>query len=110
MTARLGTELPEGRRRGAMALKRLSSAYRAVFTGTAMREDADIVTADLADFSGFYRVNGPEVPAEARAFTDGQRAVFGRIFRFIRATDEETRSIEEAARAEAIVDNQEGTL
>jgi hypothetical protein len=107
----LTQRLPRGSRRGAVARKALTDAYVRVFVaGGANDEDRRIVLADLADFSTFYRVNGPGIAADDRAFTDGQRSVFGRLFSFLRMTEEQTRLLEEAARAEAVTDSEEGYL
>ena len=93
--------------RGARAQSHLASAYRRVFepgAGASSDEDRQIVLADLSSFTGFYRVSGPGLSAEDRAFADGMRAAYGRIYRFLRMTDDEVRSLEEAARQEAITD------
>jgi hypothetical protein len=99
-----------GFRRSGHAIAKLSNAYEALFTGHGSKEDAEIVLADIANWTGFYRVNGPGLSAEDRAFFDGQRAVYGRIFRFLRMTEDERRQLEEAARAEALVDAEEGQI
>lgn len=101
---------PRHWRRSPSAAADLTNAYRALFTGHGGEREAQIVLADLANASGFYRVNGPEFSAEARAFADGERSVYGRIFRFLRMSDAEVRQLEEAARAEAIADAQEGQI
>ena len=108
--ANLASSFPNGRKRGAAASKRLVSAYNAVFTGKGSAEDADMVLADMANFTGFYRVNGIGVSGEDRAFADGLRAAYGRIFRFLNLTDAERRSLEFAAREEALADSEEGDL
>ena len=94
--------------RGAAAEQRLAQAYRNVF---AFRDpDAQIVLSDLADFTGFYRVNGQGIPPDDRAFSDGMRAAFGRLFRFLNLTDEERAALAEAARAETLASATQGTL
>lgn len=96
--------LPKGQRRGSKAAQRLVASYHEVFrTG---REEAEIVLADLADFSGFYKVTPPG--AGDLSFNEGKRAVFARIFSFLRMTDEEIRGLETAARHEAVVSAEEG--
>ncbi|CAM5776269.1 hypothetical protein LMIY3S_05443 [Labrys miyagiensis] len=67
-----------GRARGKEAQLRLALAYHNLFA--AGSADAQLVLADLADFTGFYRVNGPGIPPDDRAFSDGMRAAFGRLF------------------------------
>lgn len=108
---RLSRLLPAGWRRGARARHQLTEAYtRVFFSGGASKQDAQLVLVDLANFSGFYRVNGPGIDPNDRAFADGMRAVYGRLQRHLRLTDDEVRQLEEAARHEAIVDAQEGSL
>jgi hypothetical protein len=78
----------------------LAGAYQRVFHGNPSQRDQEIVLLDLADFSGFYRVTVPG--AEDLAFREGMRAMYGRIFRYIRMTNDEIRSLEEAVRATRI--------
>ena len=94
--------------RGAEAEQRLTLAYRNVFSPR--DPDVQIVLADLADFTGFYRVNGQGIAPDDRAFSDGMRAAFGRLFRFINLTDEERAALVEAARAETLASATQGTL
>lgn len=95
-----------GRSRGTEAYAHLAGCYQRVLMpgSTATNEDKQIVLADLANKSGFYRVSGPGFSAEDRAFADGMRATYGAIHAFLRMTDDERRSLEEAARHEAQVD------
>lgn len=81
-----------------------------VFSGNGTTEDAQTVLADLASFTGFYRVNGPGFSAEDRAFSDGMRAAYGRIFGFLRLSGDELAALEKAARREAVTDHEEGTI
>jgi hypothetical protein len=104
----LSCHFPAGWRRSSSAKLRLSEAYQRVFTGGADANDAQIVLTDLANETGFYRVNDYGVSADDRAFSDGKRAAFARIFQFLRMSNEERRSLEEAARHEAVVSSQEG--
>jgi hypothetical protein len=99
-----------GFRRGEQARLELTASYRRLFSGQGGKGDAEAVLADLANYSGFYRVNEVGVSGEARAFTDGGRAVYGRIFRFLRLTDDELRALEEAARQEALITAREGAM
>jgi hypothetical protein len=105
----LSRSLP-GRSRTATGVAELSSAYTKLFTGHGSLKEAQIVLTDVANFTGFYRVNGPGLSAEDRAFADGQRSAYGRIYRFLRMTDDERRQLEEAARAEALVDAEQGSI
>jgi hypothetical protein len=84
--------------------EKLGSAYRNIFSGKGTADDAQMVLADLANHSGFYRVSGPDVDPNARAFADGMRAAYGRIFRYLSLTDQELQDLQEAARAEALRD------
>lgn len=92
--------------RGSEAELRLTLAYHNLFNTA--NNDAQIVLADLADFTGFYRVNGQGIPPDDRAFSDGMRAAFGRLFRFINLTDEERTALVEAARNETLASSREG--
>ena len=96
------------RARGGEAALKLALAYHNVFD--IRNEDVQIVLADLADYTGFYRVNGEGIPADDRAFSDGKRAAFGRLFRFLNLTDEEKAALVQAARTEAIASSNEGII
>ncbi len=104
------SDLPKGRRRGANALVKVTAAYRAVFTGNGGKMDAEVVKVDLAEYTGFYTVAGLDVPNDQRAYYDGQRSVFARIFRFLKMTESEIAELEAAARHENVVSSQEGTI
>lgn len=97
------------RSRGTEAYAHLAGCYQRVLMpgSTATNEDKQIVLADLANKTGFFRVSGMGFSAEDRAFSDGMRAVYGVIHTMIRMTDDERRSLEEAARQEAIADAQQ---
>lgn len=69
-----------------------------------------MVLADLASHSGFYQVLPPGAAASELAEANGKRAVFGRLFRFLRLSEEEVRGLEEAARQEALADVSEGEI
>lgn len=92
--------------RGAQASKRLVLAYRNVFLpgATPTDEDKDIVLADLANASGYYRVTGSGFSGEDRAFADGMRTVFGHAKSFLLMSQDELIELEEAARLEALAD------
>jgi hypothetical protein len=106
----LSAKLPLGSRRGARAAEELSTAYKALFTGHGGKPEAEMVLADLANYTGFYRVSGPESSSDERAFSDGMRAAYGRIFRFLRMSEDEVRHLEEAARLEAVTSATEGNF
>lgn len=101
----------KGERRGPDAKVRLISAYTAVFDhGNATVEDRQFVLTDLADFCGFYSVQGPGLSADERAYREGQRSAFGRILSHLALTWEELRAYQVAARREALVNKVEGEL
>ena len=103
-------DLPKGKRRGAQAAQKLAGAYQALFEGRGAKKDAHLVIVDLAAYTGWLKVAGVKTSGEDRAFYDGQRYAFARIFRFLRMTEQEMKELEEAARREAIVDLQEGMI
>jgi hypothetical protein len=104
----LASQYQAGLRRGNRAMQDLANAYNHVFRGNPTKAEAEMVLADLANESGFYKVHvpGPEVSLE---YETGKRAVFGRILRFIRMSQEEHTALEYAARQEALAD-QEGPI
>lgn len=78
---------------------RIAVAYQRVFTGTPDGEDQGIVLTDLAHYTGFYRVTPPETgDRDTVIFNEGMRAVYGRIFQYLRMSDAEILSLEIAAR------------
>lgn len=79
--------------------RRAVQAYQALFNGHGSSQDADIVLADLAESSGFYRVTAGEMPADQVKFAEGQRSVFLNIYVALRTTEEDLRRHEEAASA-----------
>lgn len=106
----LAAELPAGRRRGKDAERRLADAYRALFAARASKRQAEMVLADLARESGFFTTMGAPFSHDERAHRDGQRAVFGHIYRFLRMTSGELTALQEAARVEALIDANEGSI
>lgn len=102
----LNRHFPVGFRRRVQARFALAQAYRRLFSGHGSKADGEVVLSDLANHTGFYRVTEPG--AGALDFAEGKRAVYGRVFRFLRMSDEEVASLEEAARAEALTDVREG--
>ena len=102
----LSAYFPRFFRRGAQAGLRLSLAYKNTFATA----DGKIVLADIANRTGFFRVNGPDIPSDQRAFADGMRAVYGSILPFLNLSDIDLAELAEAARQEAIADAQEESL
>jgi len=84
---------------------RLFAAYNRFRSGEASSEDAELIVADLANFTGFYRVHPPD---DALAFQEGKRAAFGRLFYFLNLSEAEARALAQAARAETLADETEG--
>lgn len=95
-----------GRRRAALARLELASAYQAALSGVNGRT----VVSDLANFTGFFQVTEANAPPEIRAFNDGKRAAFGRLFLFLNLSDEDKARLLEAARLEQRTDASEGYL
>lgn len=90
------------------AIVRLRS-YDRVFRGHgATPADCQLVLADLAHISGFYRVAHPG--HDNLAFEQGKRYVFGHIFNLLRASEHEMAAMEMAARDEyvAFLSEQQG--
>jgi hypothetical protein len=104
----LSSVFAPGLRRRLQARAGLGAAYRRLFSGSGSKADAEMVLADLASHTGFYRVTEPG--AGSLDFAEGKRAVFGRLFRFLRMTEAEIEALEEAARAEALADAREGEI
>lgn len=98
----LAALFPGWRKSSSAAQLRLAIAYRNVFS----REEGRIVLADLANRTGFFRVNGPDIPSDQRAFADGMRAVYGSILPILNLSDTDLAALAEAARQEAIADAQ----
>lgn len=89
-----------GERRSQDALDRLQSAYRDV----ASTEAGQIVIADLANQSGWNKCAPPGTPPDRLSEMNGSRAAFGRLFLFLAGMN----GWVDAARAEAMADEQEG--
>jgi hypothetical protein len=96
------------RPRGSKAQLRLTQAYLDVFT----REDesTEMVLADLANFCGFYKVPPIGAPPETLLVDQGLRAAFGRLLSFLSLPEARLKALEEAARQEAMADDEEGTF
>ena len=104
----LSSQFAKRFRRRLPARLTLGGAYRRLFSGRGSKADAEIVLADLANHTGFYRVTEPG--AQSLDFAEGKRSVYGRVFRFLRMSHEEIEALEEAARAEALADSTEGEI
>lgn len=94
--------------RSVVGQDRLIKAYRDVF----MRPDesTEIVLSDLANFTGFYKVPPIGSPPETLLVDQGMRSAFGRIFSFLSLPEEKLKAIEEAARREAVADEEQGII
>lgn len=94
-------------RRGYQAQLRLTQAYNAVFGGgSAGPEDKELVLADLANTSGFYRVTPAKHYSSRELWQmEGARLVYARIFEHLRLSEADLRALEIAARREAAVDH-----
>ncbi len=77
----------------------LVAAYNSVFAQG--REDVELVLADLAEFSGFYKVADRGTSADQLNFDEGKRLAFARIWSFLTLTDKQLEELENAARDEA---------
>ena len=109
--ASVSTGRDKGERRVASAKLDLANAYVRVFRdGSASQNDRDMVLTDLADFCGFYKVQGPGATPDQRAFNEGMRAAFGRVMSHLRMTPDEREALEQASRHEAFVNQVEGEL
>jgi hypothetical protein len=95
--------LKPGERRSASADLVLTTAYRDVF---AKGEQAQVVLADLANFTGFYAVETQGTPSDVLQYQAGMRAAYARIFAFLSMPDELLGALEKAARAERLADEQ----
>ena len=100
------TKFKEGERRGPEAIERLARAYRSFFSS----EDGQIVLADIVDYAGYYKVCDYSVGALGLADHNARRAVFGRIFHFMRLTSEEVGELERAARQAQATSSREGSI
>ncbi len=92
--------------RSTEASLRLTQAYMAVFSGKATREDAEVVLADLANYSGFYRTSPADTPSDVLRYQEGMRAVYGYVYSHLNLSPSDISALENAARQEAAVDQQ----
>jgi hypothetical protein len=104
----LAASLPQGRKRGAVAQAKLVRAYQDVFAKDG--EAVELVLADLANFTGFYKVPPIGAPPETLLVDQGLRAAFGRLFSFLALPEERMEALEKAARAESLADDEEGII
>lgn len=58
---------------------RLHEAYAAFMAGRPSSEDCELILVDLAYASGYYNTTSPDMPAEQVKYSEGMRAVYGRI-------------------------------
>lgn len=85
---------------------RLTHAYREVFYGNPSREDQQIVLADLANAASWRKVFPPDVPSDVLRYHEGARSLFSRVFAFLSLSDSDVAALEQAARQEAIAEDQ----
>ena len=69
-------------------------AYRSLFDGTSPA--VAIVLADLAERTGFYKVEAGGQPVEDLNYAAGLRAAFGPIFEIVNLSDEQIAALEQA--------------
>lgn len=103
----LSRALPWHRSRNREGQLRLTQAYRNVFSGNPSRDDQQIVLADLANVSGFQRVFPSEVSTEVLRYSEGKRALYAHIFSFLSLSPSDVSDLEQAARREAAIDQQQ---
>lgn len=92
------------RKRGAMATEQLSRAYMTLFQSEAGR----LVLADLAEFSGFFKVIPSGTTPDQAMYCEGMRNVFGRILHYMQPTSEQMFKLSQIAAAEARVTSLQG--
>jgi hypothetical protein len=100
---------PRGKRRGMQAQLRLTQAYQAVFFGNPAREDQAIVLAHMLNTSGFQKVTVARGSSDQEIWqAEGKRSLYAEtIFANLSLPDAEMRALENAARMEAAVDQDE---
>jgi RNA-binding protein YlmH len=80
---------------------KLASAYQNVFKGSPDQEQQELVLADLAAQSGFYKVSHSSLSSDALRQQEGKRELFGHIFAMLAMSAEDKHALEIAARHEA---------
>lgn len=97
----LGNLFPRKKRRGPEAQLRLARAYQSVFRG----EDGQLVLADIANQSGFFRVTPAQgTTSEELWQREGMRLLYGHLHSQITLSENDLRALEYAARREAAID------
>lgn len=99
-----------GKRRTPEVRLALGDAYRRVFKGTADQNQAEMVLADLLNFSGCYKVAPVGATGLEYARHAGRQEIAGRILSQLRQTEDEINALERAVRHEALIDQGEGEL
>lgn len=98
-------------RRSAAARLLLAGAYKRVLVmGNASQQDRDLVLADLANQTGYYRVSTAETPDTDLRFAEGKRFVMARILHHLRMPHELQQQLEDAARQEQLTNTEEGEI
>lgn len=100
-----------GYRRGASARLLMRGAYRRVLVeGNSTQQDRDLVLADLANLTGFYRISLADASDAELRFAEGKRAVMARIIHHLRMPPEIQQQLEAAAKDEQLTNTEEGEL
>lgn len=79
MTASSRTLLRRGQRRSVKHEERLTTAWQAIMHGKGSKDDAELVMADLGEFSGYFAVSEPGTDGTTLSHNEGRRAVYARI-------------------------------
>jgi hypothetical protein len=99
--ASIGNFFKRGQRRGYEAEAALVRHYRNVFAS----QDGQIVLADLANKSGFYKVSLAKDLTDKEIWqTEGKRLLFAEIKALLDLTNADLKALEYAARREAAID------
>lgn len=86
----------------------LKEAYQRVFvTGSASRDDGELVLTDLAAYSGFFATVPDDVSSDVLRVREGRRDLFFHVWRNLRMTDRERMALETAVRSEVLGEHQE---
>lgn len=80
----------------------LTTAYRAVFTGSPDRAQQQAVLADLLAKSGFQQVTGAEASDTQLRQTEGKRELFAVIFGHLSLSETDLAGLQNAARHEVV--------
>lgn len=94
-------------KRGPEAKSELVEAYTRIFSGKGTPKDAQQVFCDIMSFSGYFNVS-PEGSNLPRA--EGARSVGGRIFSLVKMSEFERDLLYQAARRDALINQQAGEL